>query len=174
MKALKTGFAKWVGALAIATLAPLAQAIPVGNFTGAGLTLGTVDGGNNLVIEVSGLVTGRLYDFKYAVEYSSNTLSPVDLSVTLGDFLGDASGLGGEFEASDVTEVWKFVLNAFFDPADPDNSPFANVSGATITCKVTTADPCTPSTTNVPEPGTLMLVGAAMLAGAATRRRKPV
>ena len=169
MKALKTGFAKWVGALAIATLAPLAQAIPVGSFLTPGINLGALDlsQGSTLSVEVSGFVPGLDYRFQF-VAVGPTGFNIGDLSVSFADFGPAAGVLEGDFTASFGTETWLFEVTGL---GIPDQEVSINL--AQIFCLGNPVE-CSGSTNNVPEPGTLMLVGAALLAGAAIRRRKPV
>ena len=169
MKALKTGFAKWVGALAIAMLAPLAQAIPVGSFVSPGINLGPLDllQGNTLSVEVSGFVPGLDYRFQF-VAVGPTGFNIGDLSVSFADFGPAAGVLEGDFTASFGTETWLFEVTGL---GIPDQEVSINL--AQIFCLGNPVE-CSGSTNNVPEPGTLMLVGAALLAGAAIRRRKPV
>jgi len=171
MKALKTGFAKWVGALAIATLAPLAQAIPVGNFTGAGHTLGPLNSFNNSSFspDITGLVIGATYNFSFDIVLLNGPFDPANLSHSIGSFTSVDGETDGEFVAASDTEFWDFVL----DPSGNDPTSL-DIIRAKISCSSNSLVLCDRPSTNVPEPGTLMLVGAGLLAGAAIRRRKPV
>ena len=170
MKALKTGFAKWVGALAIATLAPLAQAIPtpVGSFVTPGINLGPLDllQGKTLSVIVTGFAPNVDYGFKFVAE-GPPRFDIGDLSVSFADFQLTPGARDGDFSSISGTETWLFEYIGLLDQG------LIYIRSAEIFCQGT-PDQCSDSTNNVPEPGTLMLVGAALLAGAAIRRRKPV
>jgi len=169
MKALKTGFAKWVGALAIATLAPLAQAAPIVIYSNP--LLGSLNGFTptptlTFSVPVPGLVFGTTYEFNFELFGAIDVIFQ-DLNVAIGDFDDSTSG-GGAFDATLADNFLVFTLT-------PQNETSAvSIINMKITCDETSTNLCSRSTNNVPEPGTLMLVGAALLAGAAIRRRKPV
>jgi len=170
MKALKTGFAKWVGALAIATLAPLAQAAPIVIYSNP--LLGSLNGFTptptlTFSVPVPGLVFGTTYEFNFELFGAIDVIFQ-HLNVEIGDFDDSTLNGGGAFDATLADDFLVFTLTP------QKETSVVSIVNMKITCDETSTNLCTRSTNNVPEPGTLMLVGAALLAGAAIRRRKPV
>ena len=179
---------QWIGALAIAALAPAALA---GAFTNGGFEAGDIPwnpSGNAFVdgttprtgslslefrlvegtagsasqafdglgslssYHVSFYIKGDATGFVFTVDGLTKSLLANAASFTLvdGDFLADAAGA-----ATMSLSIAGATGNLFVDDIS-------------ITQNCSPANPCN----NVPEPGSLLLVGAALAAGALVRRRK--
>ena len=188
MKQTTRTIKKWIGALAIAALAPTAMALP---FTNGGFTTGDApwNPSGNAFINDTMPRTGLLsLEFSFNDGTAGSVLQTFDGLGSLSSYhvsfyiKGDATGF--IFTVDGLTKsslgkptIFTLVDGDFFADAGGAATMSLSIAGATgnlfvddisITQNCSPANPCN----NVPEPGSLLLVGAALAAGALVRRRK--